>query len=155
MEQLTMIPRPPGIRPMSDLTTQFCIEKCAMPQGWRIYAFDSGEKGSADFEVKGRVCADFQFGERAGHPNWKDFDPATEYTLRIGNQELIDWMLAREAETGVCADCDGTGQSWAGWDKDAGHKYRECRRCSGTGKSPARPREIEKALRKAGEEGGE
>ena len=38
-----------------------------------------------------------------------------------------------EAETGQCGECGGDGQEWRGWSRDGGHRWRECRRCAGTG----------------------
>lgn len=42
-----------------------------------------------------------------------------------------------EAETGMCADCGGTKETWAGWSKNEGNKYRPCRKCGATGKASA------------------
>ena len=42
-----------------------------------------------------------------------------------------------EAETGQCGECGGDGREWRGWSRDGGHRWRECRRCAGTGNARA------------------
>ena len=98
--------------------------------GWEAYKWEACDDDSI---VTGDIPDGvYRSGPRKGQPR---FNKATARRVIITRAELQVIATAYEAETGKCWDCKGTGQTWAGWSKTEGTKYRECQRCAGTGEA--------------------
>ena len=95
--------------------------------GWRAYSW---ERCGEDSIVTGDIPAGvYKSGKRKGKPKFKG--PGRK--VIVTRAELQAKATVYEAETGKSWDCKGTGQTWAGWSKTEGTRYRECQRCGGTG----------------------
>jgi hypothetical protein len=109
-----------------------------MPEGWRWYeaqAVGSHEQPREHraFMLRGGVPSVlFKSGPRKGQANWSKAEHQAE--LVITYRDLDAFTAQWEIETGLCSKCGGSGQESAGWSKVEGAKYRDCTRCSATGK---------------------
>jgi hypothetical protein len=97
--------------------------------GWEAYKWENCD---GDSIVTGDIPDGvYRSGPRKGRPRFK----GSGRRVVITRSELQVIATAYEAETGKCWDCKGTGQTWAGWSKAEGTRYRECQRCKGTGEA--------------------
>jgi hypothetical protein len=104
-----------------------CAEqKCQIP-GWKAFAW---EKAGTDSVVTGSVpTGTYKSGPRKG--DLKFTGPKSK--IVVTKVEIEATAAAYESSTGKCWNCQGTGQTWAGWSKDNGTRYKTCSRCKGTG----------------------
>lgn len=83
--------------------------------------------------IEGRVPHGvYTRGPRKGQPK---FAPPYQKCV-VTDAEIRDERARFELETGSCAECGGTAETWAGWNVNTGDKWRPCRRCNATGKAP-------------------
>jgi len=105
------------------------IEKSGI-EGWVPFRYEL--IGKNDTIMTGGVPRVLTRGPNKGERRWDG--PRTQVAV---TQVEIDAAMARyEAETGNCAECEGTKQTVAGWSASEGTRYRECVRCHGTGIAP-------------------
>jgi len=111
-----------------------------LPAGWRWYQFECGSKREGSPLPAGMVrlrgCVPSRFytsGKRKGEPVWSEPVPGTRNTVCFMNSEVRVTQEAWETQTGQCAQCDGTGQQFAGWDRVNGRRTKRCEKCGGTG----------------------
>jgi hypothetical protein len=103
-----------------------------MPEDWRWCRLNSHNKPEDFIEVEGAIPTGvFKSGPRKGRPKW----PKELQTIWMRRRDMDRVAIEWEKETGKCHKCDGTGQEWAGWNKEEGRKTRKCDRCSGSGKA--------------------
>lgn len=79
----------------------------------------------------GKPTRTYAKGPRKGKDDWRKVE--TKQAI-VTKEETEATELAYEAE-GKCSNCDGEGRESAGWSAAEGTKWRECRRCKGTGKA--------------------
>lgn len=97
----------------------------------------SGGKPAQVYVVTGAVPdGTYASGKRKGKPRFGARDQ-----VYITPAEHKAWLLAWEASTGLCHQCDA-GREWIGWSADEGRKTKECSRCGGTGKQPVGERAV-------------
>lgn len=98
--------------------------------GWKAYRCESVEGG---FLVRGCVPdGTYPRGKNKGRPRFRRPQSGTTKDVIVSDADCDAHVLEYEAD-GKCFDCSGTGQAWFGWSKDAGNRYRDCRRCGATG----------------------
>lgn len=118
-----------------DFMSAAAFRKLGETSDWRVYKWEKVDYKSEtpDFIVEGGVPRLLKSGPRKGQPTFRDC---------VGRRTVVTWAEIQkaksdyEAETGKCCECFGTGQYCYGWSRDEGNKYRDCGRCSATGKSP-------------------
>ena len=71
-------------------------------------------------------------GKNKGKPGWRGEERTAFVTYAENKAECAAW----EKSTGKCSTCGGDGQEWDGWSAKDGTRYKECRRCSGSGNAP-------------------
>lgn len=108
-------------------------EKAAMPPEWQVFRMRCLPPG-ADAEII-EVTGAIAPKKRSGYLNWKKRDKSTERTVYLTLTDHEQWVRDWECETGLCGECRGSKQEWAGWSKTDGHRYRPCGRCGATGKA--------------------
>jgi hypothetical protein len=114
-------------------------EMAAEHPGWRAYAYEAAHNGVI---VTGAVPVGIiTRGPREGAPVWGDANDPTTRRIIVDPKAIVAELLALEAETGDCADCDSGGKEVRRVGPD-GVEYGPCRRCNGSGLSPLSPREI-------------
>lgn len=84
--------------------------------------------------VTGGVPRIYVRGPRKGQPKWGGV--TREQCVVTEAERRAEWA-SYEASTGLCYNCCGEARTLYRWSKDSGTEYRECRRCTGTGKAPA------------------
>ena len=113
-------------------------EHLKMPETWHAFRYECFPKGcerTLYFQITGAVCtATYTKGPREGSPNWKKRDRTTECAAIITPEEHDAWLKNWEKTTGLCHECHGTTQEWAGWSVTEGNRYRPCTTCKATGK---------------------
>ena len=122
--------------PKRDDFNAVCREKFGLPEQWQWVSLNCHEQPEDFIRIKGGVYEQVKAGKRKGKPNFRKPLPGTEQVVFIRESELKDWRLRKEAETGRCWVCDGSGQQWCGWSAAEGNRYRTCSRCAGSGKAP-------------------
>ncbi|WP_022684513.1 hypothetical protein [Sphingobium bisphenolivorans] len=127
-----------------DLRTEYMKERFSLHPDWEWHSFKV-------IDHKGKRLEDWEFssyeggvfpnlitrGPRKGRKNYRKPMPGTEGTYVVGDREFKAWLPTWEARTGKCSVCQGTGQEWTGWSRDAGDRFKDCARCNATGKPPA------------------
>ncbi len=83
------------------------------------------------FNVGTTYCTKATKKRRVGEPNYDGEDKRALVTVMEINAAKAEFVRV----TGLCAECQGDGLSWAGWNHLSGHKIRECHHCRGTGKA--------------------
>lgn len=111
---------------------------CGVPDGWRWHTSTVGVPGGKElpvgtFRVQGGIPQRFfTKGKRKGRPDWKC---CTEARVVFFTREDITRVQQEwERETGKCAQCEGSGQEWAGYNVRTGDRFRKCLLCGGSGK---------------------
>ena len=98
------------------------------------WQWSSCEAIGPDFLVKGGVPRLLTRGKRKGEPTWKGRPLDTFVVSRVecdsAEQDYV-------ASTGNCPRCRGKKTELARWSKDDGAEYRDCRKCSGSGRAAA------------------
>ena len=104
------------------------------PDGWKWCSLDSHQKPPGYIEVHGAVpIGTVSRGPRKGRTRWP---PKSECDIVwMQDSEINETMRLWEIETGKCSACRGNGNSIVGWSREGGNKYRECKKCSGSGLS--------------------
>lgn len=132
-------PPPPSVTVTPpDSLNLYLRDRFGVPEAWRWVELDrSDDAAPAGFgRVRGAVCPN----RRDGGPAWDRRDRATERTLFIEFSDWARWEESLALSRGVCRQCWGSGQEFAGWSKAEGRKTRTCGRCGGSGKpSPVGP----------------
>ncbi len=103
------------------------LRKVGNPDGFSIFAWERLGDGSTLIRMKFEVIQ-----ANGKQRKWS----GDEKTACVTKAEIDAEIVRYEAETGMCAECGGTKQEWAGWSISDGNKYIECRRCGGTGRVP-------------------
>jgi hypothetical protein len=85
-----------------------------------------------DSVITGGIPKVLTRGPRKGRKTW---DGCKESPVVVTRVEQADEEARYVAETGNCGKCYGEKQTFASWDHIEGTKYRECRKCAGTGKA--------------------
>jgi hypothetical protein len=66
---------------------------------------------------------------KKGKPKWrKPYDEVC-----VTEAEFQAERRSYEQTTGKCADCEGSGQTWCGWNHVTGNRFKPCRRCDAKG----------------------
>lgn len=113
-----------------------------LPDGYRWSALDGTQPGGTIVTLN-RVIGTVTRGKRKGAPKWDD--KASRVTAIVSDADVAEAKSTYEAETGLCNECEGTQESWAGWSAETGTRYAPCRVCKGTGVSKARRAELKAA----------
>jgi hypothetical protein len=107
------------------------IEKSGV-DGWVPFRYEL--IGKSDTIITGGVPRVLTRGPNKGERRWDG-----EISRVVVTQSEIDAaMAAYENTTHQCAECEGTARVVVGWSAADGTKYRECKRCDGTGAAPAK-----------------
>ena len=72
-------------------------------------------------------------GKNKGKRGWRGEERTCFVTYAEEKHERASW----EKETGKCSNCGGDGQELAGWSAATGTRYKQCRRCNGSGNAQA------------------
>lgn len=83
--------------------------------------------------VEGGVPRPLKSGSRKGKLTWRD-NPLESCVVTCAEVQAA--RDAYEHETGYCWECQGTKLEFASWSATDGTKYKQCRRCAGTGAKP-------------------
>lgn len=106
------------------------IEKSGVA-GWEPCLYEAVGEGTRDALISGGVPRILTRGPNKGKRKW-----AGKLTRVVVTGAEVDAAMTKyEAETGICAECEGTGRITAGWSATEGTKYRTCGKCGGTGKA--------------------
>lgn len=101
-------------------------------EGWQAYRWSAVEGGDI---VRGCVpCGVYSRGPRKGLPKWRPATPGTEREVVVVRSELDAAAETYEREECKCWHCKGEGKTVSRVSVIDGTSYRECCRCSGTGK---------------------
>lgn len=114
-----------------DFISVVARKKLGASDEWQYFAWE--RVGEDALIVRGGVpIGTVSRGPRKGQPKWE----------RPGDRVVVTDAEERaeraryEAETGICSDCQGEKETWAGWSAEHGNRYRACRRCGATGQAP-------------------
>jgi hypothetical protein len=115
---------------------RIALRKLGNPEGFQFYQWEAlgphGGDGPRDCLLTGCVVTRTHTkGKRKGEPVY-DGPPMR---VVVSPAEIDEEQRRYEGETGLCAECIGAAQTWAGWNHETGHKYRPCRKCGATGKA--------------------
>jgi hypothetical protein len=111
------------------------IEKAGI-EGWKPFRYEM--IGTTDTIMTGGVPRVLTRGPNKGRLKWD-----RPYSQVAVTKAEIDIVMARyEAETGNCAECEGSRRAVAGWSATEGTKYRTCGKCRGTGKAKSQGEEA-------------
>jgi hypothetical protein len=102
------------------------IEKSGI-EGWVPFRYEL--IGKSDTIMTGGVPRVLTRGPNKGERTWDR--PHSQ--VAVTKAEVDAAMAKYEAETGLCANCEGTKKEVAGWSAAEGTKHRECSKCCGTG----------------------
>lgn len=78
--------------------------------------------------VEGSATISFKRGPRKGMPRYVGPSTKTAVTTAERDAERILY----ERDTGLCAECEGSGRTPRGWSAEGGIDYRPCGTCHGT-----------------------
>ena len=88
-------------------------------------------------KLDGAVYPPITRGERRGEPNWRKPVEWSKKTVYIAPSDHAAWLLEWERKNNRCSKCmQNKGQEWFGWSVNDGARYRQCRRCGGSGLPP-------------------
>lgn len=121
-----------------ELLEQCAREKAGMGADWKPWAFEClphHPQPTELVQVTGAVVPLKTRGKHAGRPDWNKKDKSTIRTVYITLKDHAEWVKEWERKTGLCANCEGSGEEWAGWSVAEGSKKRPCAKCGATGKS--------------------
>lgn len=124
-----------------DWLIAFCRERFGVAEDWRWYRWERKEydKPHEFMIIEGAVCHGvYTRGKHKGRTNWKLRDKSTERTFVIRRDEIEQFQHEWSGKTGLCFECYGTGEDWAGWSAKEGDRYKPCRHCGATGKAAAK-----------------
>lgn len=111
-------------------------KKHALPDDFHFYGWEwlaNGKERFSILKLDGGICQPLRSGKRKGKPNYKTMTGQLTFFSTIREMEDLD--IAYEIETGNCSVCMGDGKVIAGVSVADGTEYRQCSRCSGTGKN--------------------
>lgn len=126
---------PPTVAQRQPTAEQHAREVYSLGAEWQAYKWEAeGDRETGYLVLTGGVFRRrITRGKRKGEVNFKKPEPNTLRTLVIPNVLHRAWRAQWQIETGYCAECEGTGQSWAGWGINTGNRYRQCTKCNGSG----------------------
>jgi hypothetical protein len=99
-----------------------------LPAEWEWFAWDGRTAGV--IRLKGGVPL-------AGVENAKRWKGAATMKVIVTDAEVAAAVVAYEADTGNCADCSGTGETFASAGPH-GVTVRKCSKCAGSGRAVSR-----------------
>ena len=103
-------------------------KKLGASSAWLMHGWEA--VGKNDLIVSGGVpVGTYTRGPRKGRPKWVGKSDKVVVTAAEQHAE----KAAFEQETGNCAECQGTKETWAGWNCETGNRYRPCAKCAATG----------------------
>lgn len=102
-------------------------QKLGKAQEWKAFFFEV-MNDAGDVLIMGGVPTK----TRKGDDKW---DRKTADKCVVTKPECAATMAAFERETGKCAECEGSGQTLAGWHHIEGDRFRPCSRCEATGQA--------------------
>lgn len=112
-----------------DLYNLYAHRTYATASNWKWFKLNAkrGPKDDCAIIVRGAVCtATFARGPRKGQTNWDKLDKTTELEFVVMRSVLHKLKADWEAETGCCADCEGTGKVQTRFGEEP--EYGPCRR---------------------------
>lgn len=115
-----------------NLLEEHAREKAGQGPEWAVYRWEAIPEAKGSM-LTGAVAPPLKSGKSKGQPNWKKMDKTTERKVFISYQERDAFEAKWEAETGKCSQCEGKGQVSAGWSREEGRTYRNCKACGGSG----------------------
>jgi hypothetical protein len=121
---------------MTDFFNLYIHRNHRVSTDWQWHTVNSANMPEDYFEIKGAVpIGTISRGPRKGSPKWPK--ESQRYFVKWDDFEKLklDWEL----ETGKCYVCDGTGQELIGSSVSEGDRYRQCKRCGGSGRTPQQP----------------
>jgi hypothetical protein len=105
------------------------LRKLGSPIGFEFYRWEV-ISGDSTLLTGCVVTRTYSKGPRKGRPV---YDGQAMKAVVTEDEEQAE-CVRYESETGQCGTCGGDGKEFDGWNHNTGTKWRECRRCSGTGK---------------------
>jgi hypothetical protein len=125
-----------------DLMDLMIHEIGGKPEEWTPYLWEMLPHGKPKFmQITGGIFRHkIKSGPRKGEVNYGKPEPGTLDSVVITLRERDEWYAAWERRTGMCNECAGDGKVTASFGVKNGERYctyRECSRCSGTGKAKA------------------
>ena len=132
-------PPAPKERVSIDFYNMFMRERFGLPADWRWYRVESKGDGHKFTQFEGDVpCGVVTSGKNKGRTKWPNKkNSRTYFVTTVPHADVLAFISGWEKKTGLCSECDGTGQRWAGWSQSNGHTYRDCHKCAATGKRRA------------------
>jgi hypothetical protein len=121
-----------------ELFEQCAREKAGMGEGWKMWACECLPHHPLPTErvqVTGACAPLHDRGKRAGYPDWDRKDNSTIRTVCITLEGYAARVLEWERKTGLCANCEGSGDELIGWSIATGVERGPCTKCGTTGKS--------------------
>lgn len=127
--------QPEAVKSRPPTLDQHARELYNLPSDWAAYSwFAHGTKETGYVELKGGVFRKkIERGKNKGKTDFRNPEPGTQATFSLANVAHKAWLRLWEMDTGYCAECNGTGLAWAGWDHVKGSAYRPCKPCNATG----------------------
>lgn len=123
----------------------YCREALSAPEGWRVGAWHRGLESGDDecpantIKLRGAIYELYRGGKNKGKTNYKKPIDGTSKTYFVLESDIRAWQEEKERRTGLCSDCEATGQRWAGWSAADGNRYQPCKRCNATGRVSKEP----------------
>jgi hypothetical protein len=115
-----------------DFVAVVAREKLGVSDDWLWFGWE--RVGDDALIVRGGVpIGTVSRGPRKGRPKWKM--PGDRVVVTDAEQRAA--RARYEAATGLCSECQGAKEAWAGWSAEHGNRYRPCPRCGATGQAPA------------------
>lgn len=108
----------------------------SLPENFHFYKWECFPHNGKTIYVEytgAIVNAVYKSGPKKGQPNFSKSTGDREFQVTM--EQEARWMADYEQETGNCSSCEGKKQEWAGWSAAEWHKFRECRKCKGSGKA--------------------
>ena len=102
--------------------------KLSAPDGWEVCGWE--RVGADGLIVQGGVPRLLKSGKNKGRRTFRD---SAISRVVLTDAEIKEEKARFSQETGKCAECEGSGQEWAGWSAAEGNRYRTCRACDGSG----------------------
>lgn len=108
----------------------------ALPSDFAFFSWECFPKRADRLlyvELRGGVCPLYKSGKNKGRPNYSKSE--REMTFCVTPDESAAWEREYARETGNCPECMGAGKNVSRCGVNIETEYRECRACSGSGRS--------------------
>jgi hypothetical protein len=118
------------------LLEEHAREKAGASEEWKVYLWECLPAGDPTqvYRLTGAIAPLSQHGPQKGNRAWWKMDKATVQTVYISATDHERWQRNWERKTGKCAECQGSGRTWATLRVDKPTECRPCSRCAGSGK---------------------